>query len=265
MDHKKIYYAYMSYIKTLNRNKKDGVLYESHHIIPRSIDPDEEKNLDNIVLLTLREHFLAHIALFQMYSGLNKQKMALALHFLTRLDKYGSSRILSSRMFERVRAESNKYNSQRQKGKKLSEAHKKALSAASPWKGKQSPFSGKKHTEAAKLQNSIKHLGKPAWNRGIPIDENKQRQMTEKAAAVNRGKKLTKDHRHKISCSHIGLKHSEETKKKIASRITRYNLITGKRWYGYDKESIPVNHGTYDEYKHSPNYVKRKYGKNKSN
>ena len=38
--------------------------YEAHHILPRCLFPEFIKDTENIVLLTAREHFLAHKMLF---------------------------------------------------------------------------------------------------------------------------------------------------------------------------------------------------------
>ncbi len=66
----------------LNRNNKDFVYYESHHIIPKSIKP-EFKNLKinpwNKALLTPKEHFICHLLLTKMLVDTDKNKMVYAL------------------------------------------------------------------------------------------------------------------------------------------------------------------------------------------
>jgi len=59
-----------------NRNKKieNG---EKHHIVPRSLGGDNSK--ENIVTLSLREHFVCHKLLVKMHRGKNKHKMLHAL------------------------------------------------------------------------------------------------------------------------------------------------------------------------------------------
>lgn len=255
----------MAYVKSLNRSSTDSIVYERHHIIPRSIDPSLIKNSNNIVLLTLREHYLAHLTLYKMYEGTNKKKMALALDMLRKSKKYY---ITSSRLFGKIRLEANVYQSERQKGIKLTEKHKQALSEASAWKGGPSPFKGKKHAEEAKEKNRLAHLHRVPWNKGIPRDWEKypmSEETYEKLSKANLGRTLSEEHIHKISEGHKGLSHSEETKKKISSRIERYHLYTGKRWYGYNENDIPENCVTHAEYKKSPYYKRRKYAKNKKN
>ena len=78
MNYEKNYYEYCEYVKTLNRKKekrllKDGsinsnyVYYERHHIIPRCCGGTNEE--DNLILLTAREHFLAHYLLTKLYKN----------------------------------------------------------------------------------------------------------------------------------------------------------------------------------------------------
>lgn len=111
-------------------------------------------------------------------------------------------------------------------GRKLSDEHKRKISEAN---------TGRKHTEETKLKlrgrtltkeqreklsNSLK--GKPAWNKGIPMSkETIQKQIINRSwfyemGGPNKGKKLSKEHKEKISKSHIGKKLSESSKQKLA-------------------------------------------------
>ena len=71
MDYKKIYDELCSRAKSENRIKKKGVYYESHHIIPKSHGGDglvgQYKWHPNVVLLTAKEHFLAHRLLCRIF------------------------------------------------------------------------------------------------------------------------------------------------------------------------------------------------------
>lgn len=66
--------------KKLNRNKSDGNKYEKHHIFPRSLGGKDDE--DNLVLLTFREHFLAHYLLYKIYN--NKQMISAYYIMFTR-------------------------------------------------------------------------------------------------------------------------------------------------------------------------------------
>lgn len=83
MNYEKNYYDYIAYVKTLNRKKTkptdpNFVYYENHHIDPKSNGGDNEP--DNLVLLTAREHFLAHYLLTKFTTGALRQKMIFALN-----------------------------------------------------------------------------------------------------------------------------------------------------------------------------------------
>jgi len=56
----------------------DTTLYESHHILPKSLGGSDET--DNLVLLTFKEHYLAHLLLTRFTVGKDKMKMCFALH-----------------------------------------------------------------------------------------------------------------------------------------------------------------------------------------
>lgn len=62
--------------KAINRPLPDGY-YETHHIIPRSLGGKDTKS--NLVALTAREHFIAHILLTKMLEGTLRYKMVRAL------------------------------------------------------------------------------------------------------------------------------------------------------------------------------------------
>ena len=100
MNYKKNYDDYISYVKTLNRKKLDRsdpdyVYYECHHIIPRCMGGVD--NTYNLVLLTAREHYLAHYLLTKIYPCISKLVYAFwAVCTLGGL-------CLSSRGFERLR------------------------------------------------------------------------------------------------------------------------------------------------------------------
>jgi len=74
------------YNKLIDTAKKRNVLpeslYEKHHIIPRSLGGDNSKN--NLVKLTIREHYIAHLLLTKMVSKKDHIiKMSWALHKMT--------------------------------------------------------------------------------------------------------------------------------------------------------------------------------------
>ena len=80
MDYKKHYNLLISTRKDINRKKKKNDGYHNHHIIPKSLGGDNSKT--NLVLLTPKEHFIAHLLLLMIYKNENNyenyRKMAYA-------------------------------------------------------------------------------------------------------------------------------------------------------------------------------------------
>lgn len=87
---------------------------ESHHIVPKSINSDFSLELDNLVHLTLKEHYICHLLLPKMLkSTYHYSKMIFALNQLS--SKHGHYKI----------------------GSKIYENHKKRYSEENSKKGKQ--------------------------------------------------------------------------------------------------------------------------------
>jgi len=82
-------------------SKKTAPCYtEKHHIIPRSLGGDNTK--DNLVHLTAREHFVAHLLLTKMCDGMQKSKMHFALHMFN-ITPGHTERYINSNLYEYVR------------------------------------------------------------------------------------------------------------------------------------------------------------------
>lgn len=65
MNHQKIYNSLI--VRALERIRDPNTYYEKHHIIPRSLGGDDSRS--NLVYLTGREHFIAHMLLANIYGG----------------------------------------------------------------------------------------------------------------------------------------------------------------------------------------------------
>lgn len=87
MNYEKNYNDYLKYVKTLNRYKGDGNYYEEHHIIPKSLGGNNDES--NLVLLTAREHFLAHYLLCKITEGKKEEhyKMVCAFNLMLSFSK----------------------------------------------------------------------------------------------------------------------------------------------------------------------------------
>jgi hypothetical protein len=166
MNYNKIYEDLMStrFIKKIDRikEKKLGAYYEGHHIIPKSKGglgySNRPKNNSNIVLLTAREHFLAHWLLWRIYRD---RSTALAFHKMMSINKL-QKRAKSARGYEEARLAFSKTNKGNSYGKGqvkvISEEQKKKQSEIMKGRyiGDKNPFYGKNHTN-----ETLEKLRKP--------------------------------------------------------------------------------------------------------
>lgn len=128
------------------------VYIEKHHIVPKSIGGSDIHA--NMVSLTAKEHFVCHLLLVKMTTGLHRRSMAYAAWKMTQID--GRPRYAPcSSTYERLK-------------KQLSEAYKGIPKTSCYWLGK-------KHTkETIEKQSKVKrgksnpNFGveqKPEWNK----------------------------------------------------------------------------------------------------
>jgi len=150
---------------------------EGHHIIPRSISGDTI-NTGEVVYLTAREHFVAHLILPKMLEGKDKQKMQLALHRITTGNNKNYCK--SSHIYESIKKQ-----------------HAIAASQRSTdfW------------ASLTKQQKSAMRAGENNSRWGVVMTEDTK----QKISAANKGK-LSKD-KHPL----WGKGHSEETKRKMSA------------------------------------------------
>ena len=74
MNYQKIYDQIIDRARKEQRAKKQGTYYEIHHILPRCMGGSNKK--ENLILLTAREHFLAHWMLVRIYPEGDKLSFA---------------------------------------------------------------------------------------------------------------------------------------------------------------------------------------------
>jgi len=140
-------------------SKKNSPQYvESHHIIPKSIVPN-----NNTVLLTAKEHFICHLLLPRMMKDVvYKNKMLYALWHISHHMSGLRNLKINSRTYNKIKQNYKQMVSEKYKGTKGSaygkygkehpaygykhtEEHKKYISEC--LKGKNNPMFGKKHPE----------------------------------------------------------------------------------------------------------------------
>lgn len=216
MNYEKNYYDYIAYVKTLNRRKGDGHYYESHHIKPKSIFPELAKDKDNLVLLTAREHFLAHYLLCKIYSeGKEHFQMLCAFQRMTKNTKKCFSLLyMNSRLFEKLKVE-------------LSEVRRLYSK-----KYQDNLTSEQRKVQVAKMLKTRKENGN--WNireeTKLKISETLKNtyrenpEILQHLSEINKGKKHSEETKRKMSQSRMGHFVSEETKEKL-----RQQHSTGKQ------------------------------------
>ena len=172
--------------------------WEKHHIVPKCLKGIDEP--ENLVLLTAREHYIAHWLLTKIYKENDSLKYAF---YCMQWNK--NKRTLTSRQVERLKILFNLIN----KNKKSEHAKNKMKIA---WlKRKLVPISEetrKKYSERFKKM----------WE-----DEKFRQKMKEIKDNLNlpgpmSGKKHSEETKQKISKANTGKKHSEETKQKMKGR-----------------------------------------------
>ena len=83
MNYHSIYENFINSRKNLLRKNTKFSGLETHHILPKSLGGSDSP--DNLVVLTPREHFFAHLLLTRINNGTNKAKMIHALRCLKNL------------------------------------------------------------------------------------------------------------------------------------------------------------------------------------
>jgi len=160
MDYKKIYNNLMAKAEGEERTKSSNTYYEAHHIKPKSFGGEGDcRNTKhpNIVLLTPKEHYIAHLLLVAIYP--NSPAMYKALWNMCNV-KQNVRYKPSAKTYSRIRIEYIKNTTGSNNhffGKMHSDETKLKIGTKS--KGRQT-FLGKKHTEESKLKMRNSQLGK---------------------------------------------------------------------------------------------------------
>lgn len=130
------YINFTLYYKYKNRNLNQN--YELHHILPRSIFPEYERDKNNLIRLKPREHFIFHLILTRIFNNKNRELLcAFNTMNVTKNPRYNSTK---NKWYEKERSEwrkiQGKYNKEYWKNnpdlnKIRNEKHSSTLRAAS--------------------------------------------------------------------------------------------------------------------------------------
>lgn len=99
MNYEKIYKQLIERAHSENRQKGCGVYFERHHIIPKCLGGTNNKT--NLILLTAREHFIAHKLLCEIYPAETKLHYALWRMMNLQTKNHERNYIVSSNEYER--------------------------------------------------------------------------------------------------------------------------------------------------------------------
>jgi hypothetical protein len=173
------------------RTRIPDQLYEKHHILPKSLGGSNDPS--NMVLLTPREHYIAHWLLWRIYGN---KEMAFAFYCMTKMNKR-TNKIISSRAYEEAKLARREF---------IVENNKKY-------------HTGKKISEEAKELTSKLFKGVP-----------KSIEHRKKISESHKGKIKTDEHRKKLSTSLIGKNRwSDERKKNHSEKVSGENSGIAKK------------------------------------
>lgn len=119
MNHGEVYAKLVARAKVRALTREDCYI-ERHHVVPRSEGGSDEA--DNIVSLTAREHYVAHLLLAKIYDD---QPMHAAVVLMNGTDKHhkGHGFRFSSRLYEAMKVEFGRKQSKAMKGRQAGAAN----------------------------------------------------------------------------------------------------------------------------------------------
>ena len=239
MNYKQIYNQLIS--KRQQETPPKNCYTETHHILPRCLGGTNETT--NLVKLTAREHYIAHLLLAKIYNTYGMYAAVIYMQtgrFKNRKFKF------NSRLYQKIREEFANKMSQKMKGKtswlgkhhseetkrKIAEANKGRYIGRTPtW------LVGKQLSEEHKQKVAEANTGKQWFNNGIKSiwafecpegfvrGRYLQEESRKKMAGSHKGKHLSEEHKQKVAESLRGRHHSDETKKKM------YDSMKGRCWW----------------------------------
>lgn len=218
---------YKKWYDSIINNAKNRTLsgyFERHHIVPKSLGGNNDTS--NIVNLTAREHFVAHILLTKFTEGRNRQKMSFAIKCFSMKSKFHSERYFNSRLYESLKVNCSEYTSVLHLNKIVSKETRDKISKAR--KGQPSPFKGKTHSDETKRKMSDSQKG---HSRNTP-------NTVEKILDSRSWYSHSDETKKKISESNKGktVVHTKESKRKISESLKgRVSPMKGKQAWNKGK------------------------------
>jgi hypothetical protein len=228
---------YRWYLKLTSQINRDLNCYtEKHHIVPRSLGGSDD--LSNIVKLTAKEHYIAHLLLTKITSGNNKYKMIHAFVMMNQCKDFNQSRFskLNSSLYESLK----KQSIEKKKEFKHSDQAKEQIRSYQIGRSK-----GLRSDEHKRnISNGLK--GKEAWNKGLVGIKSHSDVTKQKMSDAHKGKIKTDETKEKLREAHVGMVNCFDLKeyKKVfisteefASEKNRYIGFKSNK-YQYLREAI---------------------------
>jgi hypothetical protein len=187
MNYKRIYDSLVTNAKEQYRLKGGDEYYESHHIIPTSLGgPD---TIDNRVLLTAREHYLAHWLLYKISEGSDKHKMAQAWHNMT-IGNSNQTRH-TSHSFSYARKACGEAVRDRLSGKSYIEIYGEEK-ASELIEIRRKAKTGNVHSAETRKKIGDSKRGKPSWSKGATFTEEHRDNISKSRGNESRSSKSYK-------------------------------------------------------------------------
>lgn len=210
MNHEAVYDALMA--RALRRDPLDGYV-ERHHIKPKSLFPELRNDPDNLVILSAREHFVAHLLLAKMFGG----AMMFAAQAMSLNGRYGS------RSYAWLREGAAAYMSEARKGsgnpmfgKKQSADHVAKCVAIRT--GKPSPLRGRILPESHRQRIAEAQVGRPSRSHSQATRDKISHAKKGKLIGPNR-KRMSEEQRRHLSEIHTGKTMAEDVRQRISASL----------------------------------------------
>lgn len=238
MNYKKIYTTLIMSRQLLGRKKNADVYFEKHHVLPKCLGGTNAN--ENTVLLTAKEHFIAHLLLTKCYTGEEKSKMTYALFQMFRSAK-NHRRFFSQSSYQSAKEAQAAESREKYKGRQVADttgltvwnAGKKTGALSPEHKAKIGRFhKGKVMSEQTRKKMSESAIGKQVSD-----------SMRAKISKIHKGKIMSADQKAKIAAAHTG------KKRKPFTAEARANMSKS------GKGRTPWNKGINWLKKNNPNYT----------
>jgi len=186
-------------LRTIPKN----VYTENHHIIHKSLGGSDED--ENLIILTAREHYIAHLMLWKVYG----KQMTQAFYMMCGFTKYKNK--LTSKQYEQLKKEMKHTEETKKKIGKANKGRKIKIKQSVETRRKRAESNrGQKRSDETRKKMSITQKGKNNANYGNTHN-------------IETKRKMSKSHKENPSKSK-GMKdkkHSEETKRKISEKVKK--------------------------------------------